>query len=149
MLPDLALPIATGGVPQLSSSSVHSSAVGFRWRLRRGDDRRMTKYQAIRVLANPNVCTIQGFSRTSPNKGSSSKEVIMVDPLEAKRLAAKQMERVQAKEKLKKQRRIEAINGAWAMIGLTAGLVIEGHTGKNIVAQLSGYWDAFIGFFFR
>ncbi|XP_051126952.1 uncharacterized protein LOC127248579 isoform X4 [Andrographis paniculata] len=110
------------------------------WRLRRGDDRRMTKYQAIRVLANPN---------TSPNKGSSSKEVIMVDPLEAKRLAAKQMERVQAKEKLKKQRRIEAINGAWAMIGLTAGLVIEGHTGKNIVAQLSGYWDAFIGFFFR
>ncbi|XP_051126951.1 uncharacterized protein LOC127248579 isoform X3 [Andrographis paniculata] len=140
MLPDLALPIATGGVPQLSSSSVHSSAVGFRWRLRRGDDRRMTKYQAIRVLANPN---------TSPNKGSSSKEVIMVDPLEAKRLAAKQMERVQAKEKLKKQRRIEAINGAWAMIGLTAGLVIEGHTGKNIVAQLSGYWDAFIGFFFR
>lgn len=37
---------------------------------------------------------------------------------------------------LQKRREIEAINGAWAMIGLTAGLVIEGHTGNSIVAQV-------------
>ncbi|KAK6151505.1 hypothetical protein DH2020_014140 [Rehmannia glutinosa] len=48
-----------------------------------------------------------------------------------------------------RQRQIEAINGAWAMIGITAGLVIEGHTGNSIPAQLAGYWDAFIGFFVR
>lgn len=35
-----------------------------------------------------------------------------------------------------RQRQIEAINGAWAMIGLTAGLVIEGGTGKSIPDQV-------------
>lgn len=109
----------------------------------------------------------------------------MVDPLEAKKLAAKEMERIKAKERIKvsgcciiplhvlgikyleksaanhfhntsatslqhlnmlqplllkcclqRQREIEAVNGAWAMIGLTAGLVIEGHTGHSIPAQV-------------
>nr|GMD79028.1 Chloroa_b-bind domain-containing protein [Ipomoea batatas] len=60
----------------------------------------------------------------------------MVDPLEAKRLAAKQMEAIKAKQRFKRTREIEAINGAWAMIGLTAGLVIEGHTGKSIIDQV-------------
>ncbi|KAF8389317.1 hypothetical protein HHK36_026011 [Tetracentron sinense] len=85
----------------------------------------------------------------SPGKGSSNKEVIMVDPLEAKRLAAKQMKEIQAKAKLKRQRRIEAINGAWAMIGLTTGLVIEGNTGNSILTQLAGYWGAISNFFVR
>ncbi|KAH7861543.1 hypothetical protein Vadar_027529 [Vaccinium darrowii] len=85
----------------------------------------------------------------SPSKGSSKKEVIMVDPLEAKRLAAKQMEVIKAKEKLKRRRQIEAINGAWAMIGLTAGLVIEGQTGNSILSQLVGYWEAIVHFFVR
>ncbi|KAJ0091272.1 hypothetical protein Patl1_14399 [Pistacia atlantica] len=71
----------------------------------------------------------------------------MVDPLEAKQLAAKQMEQIKAKEKFKRRRQIEAINGAWAMIGLTAGLVIEGHTGKNFLAQLAGYLSAIVSFF--
>ncbi|XP_031386903.1 uncharacterized protein LOC116200234 isoform X4 [Punica granatum] len=99
-----------------------------------------TKGQAFRVLANPNV---------SSGKGDSIKEVIMVDPLEAKRLAAKQMQQIQAKENFNRKRQIEAINGAWAMIGLTAGLVIEGQTGKSMLGQLVGYWDAVVGFFFR
>ncbi|KAK3006988.1 hypothetical protein RJ639_017096 [Escallonia herrerae] len=34
-----------------------------------------------------------------------------------------------------RRRRIEAINGAWAMTGLTAGLVIEGQTGNSIPSQ--------------
>lgn len=38
---------------------------------------------------------------------------------------------------MQRRRRIEAINGAWAMIGLTAGLVIEGETGKSILSQVS------------
>ncbi|XP_057464164.1 uncharacterized protein LOC130753963 isoform X4 [Actinidia eriantha] len=74
--------------------------------------------------------------KVSPRKVSSRKEVIMVDPLEAKRLAVKQMEEIKAKEKLKRRRQIEAINGAWAMIGLTAGLVVEGQTGNSILAQV-------------
>lgn len=73
----------------------------------------------------------------------------MVDPLEAKRLAAKQMEAIKAKQRFKRTREIEAINGAWAMIGLTAGLVIEGHTGKSIIDQLAGYLAAVVGFFIR
>ncbi|KAL6973691.1 hypothetical protein U1Q18_027878 [Sarracenia purpurea var. burkii] len=152
---------------------------------------RRTKGQAFRVLANPNV---------SPRRGDSKKEVIMVDPLEAKRLAAKQMEEIKAKEKLEvvstkakwfldsgcsrhmtgnasffsslktkdrgqvtfgdnkkgkvigignRRRQIEAINGAWAMIGLATGLVIEGHTGNSILSQLAGYWVAIVHLFVR
>ncbi|XP_022755372.1 uncharacterized protein LOC111303399 isoform X2 [Durio zibethinus] len=97
-----------------------------------------TKGHAFRILANPNV---------SSGKGDPGNEVIMVDPLEAKRLAAKQMEQIKAKQKFKRRRQIEAINGAWAMIGLTAGLVIEGHTGKGILAQLAGYLSAIIHVF--
>lgn len=73
----------------------------------------------------------------------------MVDPLEAKRLAAKQMQQIKAREKFKRRRQIEAINGAWAMIGLTAGLVIEGHTGKPILTQLADYWSAIVHFLLR
>lgn len=39
--------------------------------------------------------------QVSSKKRDSSNEVIMVDPLEAKRLAAKQMEEIKAKEKYK------------------------------------------------
>ncbi|KAF3457780.1 hypothetical protein FNV43_RR02439 [Rhamnella rubrinervis] len=37
---------------------------------------------------------------------------------------------------VKRQCQIEAINGAWAIIGLTTGLVIESQTGKGILAQV-------------
>jgi len=80
-------------------------------------------------------------------KRSSGENVVMVDPLEAKRLAAKQMQEIRAKEKLKKQRQAEAINGALAMIGLTVGLVVEGRTGKGILGQLAGYLAAISGLF--
>ncbi|GAV71228.1 Chloroa_b-bind domain-containing protein [Cephalotus follicularis] len=96
-----------------------------------------TKSQAFQTFANPNM---------SPGEGDSSKKVIMVDPLEAKRLAAKQMQEIQAKKKFKRRRQIEAINGAWAMIGLTVAFVIEGHTGKSILDQLAGYWSAIFNF---
>ncbi|KAF3619998.1 putative RING-H2 finger protein ATL56-like [Capsicum annuum] len=99
---------------------------------------RRTRSRAIRVLANPNAS--RGEERTK-------KVVIMVDPLEAKRLAAKQMEEIKAKERFQRRRQIEAINGAWAMIGLTVGLVIEGHTGLSIPSQLASYVAAVIGFF--
>ncbi|KAH0654837.1 hypothetical protein KY285_029719 [Solanum tuberosum] len=97
-----------------------------------------TRSQAIRVLANPNA---------SPGRERKRKEVIMVDPLEAKRLAAKQMEEIKAKERYQRRRQIEAINGAWAMIGLTVGLIIEGHTGLSIPSQLESYVSAVVGIF--
>jgi hypothetical protein len=37
---------------------------------------------------------------------------------------------------VQRQRAVEAVNGGWAVIGLTAGLVIEGYTGKNILYQV-------------
>ncbi|XP_031097862.1 uncharacterized protein LOC116001998 [Ipomoea triloba] len=126
-----------------SSFHFHSSAVikhGFGSRQQTRFALQRTKSSAVRLLANPNE---------SPGKARAKKEVVMVDPLEAKRLAAKQMEAIKAKQRFKRTREIEAINGAWAMIGLTAGLVIEGHTGKSIIDQLAGYLAAVVGFFIR
>ncbi|KAI4980465.1 uncharacterized protein LOC123402142 [Hordeum vulgare subsp. vulgare] len=80
-------------------------------------------------------------------KGSSGQKVIMVDPLEAKRLAVKQMQEIRARDKLKKRRQAEAINGALAVIGLTAALVLEGRTGKGILGQLAGYLAALSSLF--
>ncbi|XP_015879487.3 uncharacterized protein LOC107415642 [Ziziphus jujuba] len=141
------LPI-NGGYPLSTHCSFipthRPSSTISQWGWRRYEDANIVVYRtrsrAFQVLANPNV---------SPNKGDFNRKVIMVDPLEAKRLAAKQMEQIKAKEKFKRQRQIEAINGAWAMIGLTAGLVIEGHTGKGILAQLAGYWSIIVNFFVR
>ena len=45
---------------------------------------------------------------------------------------------------LQRRREIEAINGAWAMIGLTAGLVIEGQTGKSILTQVYLFFSVFV-----
>ncbi|KAK3154598.1 hypothetical protein QOZ80_2BG0192710 [Eleusine coracana subsp. coracana] len=80
-------------------------------------------------------------------KRSSGDSVVMVDPLEAKRLAARQMQEIRARETLKKRRQAEAINGALAMIGLTAGLIVEGQTGKGILGQLAGYLAAISSLF--
>ncbi|XP_050371817.1 uncharacterized protein LOC126789804 [Argentina anserina] len=111
----------------------------FKWGLRKYQGGNIVAYgtngHALQMLPNPNASS----------KGNN--EVIMVDPSEAKRLAAKQMEQIKAKENFKRKRKIEAINGAWAMIGLTAGLVIEGQTGKSILVQLSDYWSAIVDFF--
>ncbi|RWR91343.1 Early light-induced, chloroplastic [Cinnamomum micranthum f. kanehirae] len=124
--------------------SYPSSAFTPRGRLQRKQDTstvvQATSSHTLRMLANANA---------SPGKRNRKAEVVMVDPLEAKRLAAKQMQEIRAKEKLKRQRQIEAINGAWAMIGLTAGLVIEGQTGNGILTQVFGYLKAIIGVFWR
>ncbi|KAL6899610.1 hypothetical protein ACP4OV_006268 [Aristida adscensionis] len=90
---------------------------------------------------------IFGVSSAPAGKRSSGDKVVMVDPLEAKRLAAKQMQEIRAREKLKKRQQAEAINGALAMIGLTAGLVVEGQTGKGILGQLAGYLAALSSLF--
>nr|GEX19313.1 chlorophyll a-b binding protein [Tanacetum cinerariifolium] len=126
-----------------SFSNNGHSVTPIRWGLRREFDSglgiRRTSGKAIPV-ANPNVTIASGKAK---------KEVIMVDPAEAKRLAAKQMETIKKKQTFKRRRQIEAINGAWAMLGLTAGLVIEGQTGNGILAQLTGYWAAVTSFFGR
>ncbi|XP_019442186.1 PREDICTED: uncharacterized protein LOC109346826 isoform X2 [Lupinus angustifolius] len=126
----------------LLSFNVHHRSPPWGWR--RDSDAiivaNRTRGQAFQVLANPNV---------SSGKQGSKNDVIMVDPVEAKRLAAKQMERIKAKEKLERRRQIEAINGAWAMIGLTAGLVIEAQTGKSISVQLQDYFYTVVNFFVR
>ncbi|XP_010536941.1 PREDICTED: uncharacterized protein LOC104811817 [Tarenaya hassleriana] len=137
-----------GAGPLLLSSNLHArflapSSSSRVWGQRRPQDPSLMAgisraQPSFLVLANSNV---------TPRKGGSSKEVIMVDPLEAKRLAAKQMEEIRAREKLKRRRQIEAINGAWAMIGLTAGIVMEGQTGNGILAQLASYWSAFCHLF--
>ncbi|KMZ62845.1 hypothetical protein ZOSMA_43G00260 [Zostera marina] len=83
----------------------------------------------------------------SKRKQINNNGVLMVNPLEAKQMAVKQMQEIQAKERSNKLRRIEAINGAWAVIGLMVGLVIESRTGNSIPQQLTGYWMTVTGFF--
>ncbi|CAN6449620.1 unnamed protein product [Victoria cruziana] len=103
-----------------------------------------TKNYACSVARGPSSRSFRVFaeSTVSSGKRTPGDKVVMVDPLEAKRLAAEQMEMLKTKEKFKRQRQIEAINGAWAVIGLTAAVVIEGQTGDGILAQLAGYWMA-------
>ncbi|XP_024535243.1 uncharacterized protein LOC9637678 isoform X1 [Selaginella moellendorffii] len=79
-----------------------------------------------------------GSNPARPSSGNS-RIVTMLDPLEAKRLAAVEMERIKFRAKLKRRREIEAINGGWAMLGLTSGIIIESHTGKSIPDQVIGY----------
>lgn len=38
---------------------------------------------------------------------------------------------------MQKKKRIEAINGGWAVLGLTIGIIVEGYTGKGILSQVS------------
>eukprot|EP00249_Psilotum_nudum_P013605 c24419_g1_i1 orf=500-982(-) len=77
---------------------------------------------------------------------SGPKLVVMVDPLEAKRLAAEQMKQLQEQAKFKRRCKIEAINGGWAMFGLCIGIMIEGYTGKGIILQVAGYLDSLVRF---
>ena len=37
---------------------------------------------------------------------------------------------------VQKQREVEAINGAFAALGLTAGVIVEGASGKGILEQV-------------
>ncbi|KAL0659901.1 hypothetical protein Bca4012_080486 [Brassica carinata] len=134
--------------PQVSSSNLRGSftipltpsSSSLLKGLRRHQDATRSRGGAVRVLANPNASP-------PPGKVKAKKEVIMVDPLEAKRLAAKQMEEIKGRERQQRRREIEAINGAWAIIGLTIGLIIEAQTGKGILAQLVGYWSSLLHLF--
>ncbi|KAJ0575714.1 putative chlorophyll A-B binding protein [Helianthus annuus] len=152
------LSTANGGLllQQSSFSNNRHSATAIRWGVKRGigSGNNRTKSQ----VANANVCITKAPSLIYISRlnmlvtiasGKGKKEVIMVDPAEAKRLAAKQMENIKRKQTFKRRRQIEAINGAWAMLGLTAGLVIEGQTGNGILAQLAGYWAAVVNIFVR
>ncbi|KAG6495919.1 uncharacterized protein LOC121992574 [Zingiber officinale] len=138
----LSLPIS-GGPP--FTSYVSSASRASRSRILQ------SRQQANMVLWISKKQRLLAFvnANTSQGKGSFDDPVIMVDPVEAKRLAAKQMQEIKAKEKLKRRRQAEAINGTLAMIGLTAGLVIEGQTGKGLLGQLAGYLAAFISLFIQ
>ncbi|CAH2077791.1 unnamed protein product, partial [Thlaspi arvense] len=139
-----------GGDPQISSSNgrfaIPSSLSSYYLikGLRRHQDAKLVGSRArggaVRVLANPSASP-------TPGKVKAKKVVIMVDPLEAKRLVGKEMEEIKGRGKQQRRREIEAINGAWAIIGLLIGLVIEAQTGKGIVAQLAGYWSAVVHLF--
>ncbi|CAK9868253.1 unnamed protein product [Sphagnum jensenii] len=98
------------------------------------------KHVAVRALVETNS---NGSFRRSRKQ---TKEVIMVDPLEAKRLAAEEWKLLQVRAALQRQQQIEAINGGWAVLGLTAAIVIEGYTGKGILEQVAGYLDSIADF---
>ena len=55
----------------------------------------------ISTFSNGGMVFLLSLVQASPRKGRSNNEVIMVDPLEAKRLAAKQMQQIKAREKFK------------------------------------------------
>ncbi|KAF8677831.1 hypothetical protein HU200_046421 [Digitaria exilis] len=130
---------SSGSSRFLAAQHVSSAPSLFRWTIQYKQSGH-TLYRRSHMLAFASADVPQV-------KRSSGENVVMVDPLEAKRLAAKQMQEIRAKEKLKRRRQAEAINGALAMIGLTAGLVVEGQTGKGILGQLAGYLAAISSLF--
>ncbi|TVU29293.1 hypothetical protein EJB05_20877 [Eragrostis curvula] len=133
---------ASIAAPASCSSSSRFLSVGhpssvpsvFRWTIQE-------KQSGHTLYRRSHVQSFVAFASADAPQGkrSSGQNVVMVDPLEAKRLAAKQMQEIRAREKFKRSRQAEAINGALAMIGLTAGLIVEGQTGKGILGQLAGY----------
>eukprot|EP00850_Spirogloea_muscicola_P023932 SM000409S15233 [mRNA] locus=s409:17601:18322:+ [translate_table: standard] len=46
------------------------------------------------------------------------------------------MRRRQRNAAFQRLREIEAVNGGWAMLGLTSGIVVEGVAGQGILAQV-------------
>ena len=133
---------ASSSSPFLSTGHVSSAPSTSRWTVQ-------YKQPGHTFYRRTHVQSFLAFASTDASEGkrSSGDNVVMVDPLEAKRLAAQQMQQIQAREKLKRRRRAESINGALAMIGLTVGLVLEGQTGKGILAQLAGYPTALSSLF--
>ncbi|GJP72001.1 hypothetical protein CLOP_g2778 [Closterium sp. NIES-67] len=74
-----------------------------------------------------------------------AKQVVLVDPVEAKRLAQEDLKRRAKAASKQKWREIEAINGAWAVIGIFAALVGEGFTQTGILGQLAIYLELVAG----
>ncbi|KAJ7571181.1 hypothetical protein O6H91_01G153400 [Diphasiastrum complanatum] len=108
-----------------------------------GSERHKILRTGSRHFVSRSSHALQVLCRTKdqPNASNSRSNVInMVDPLEAKRLAAEQAKVLQALAKFQRQKEIEATNGGWAMVGLTSGLFIEAYTGKNIVSQVLDYF---------
>ncbi|CAK9864481.1 unnamed protein product [Sphagnum jensenii] len=101
------------------------------------------KHVAVHAVAETDL---NGTFRGSRKQ---TKEVIMVDPLEAKRLAAEEWKLLQARAALQRQQQIEAINGGWAVLGLTIAIIIEGYTGNSIPEQVAGYLDSIADFLAR
>ncbi|KAH8933326.1 hypothetical protein BDL97_18G024800 [Sphagnum fallax] len=128
----------------LGSSSSSSSSIGRAFQVselrRQCKPLKRFKHVAVRALVETNS---NGSFRRSRKQ---TKEVIMVDPLEAKRLAAEEWKLLQARAALQRQQQIEAINGGWAVLGLTAAIVIEGYTVKGILEQVAGYLDSIADF---
>eukprot|EP00271_Cylindrocystis_brebissonii_P020363 TRINITY_DN6706_c0_g1_i1.p1 TRINITY_DN6706_c0_g1~~TRINITY_DN6706_c0_g1_i1.p1 ORF type:complete len:180 (-),score=22.05 TRINITY_DN6706_c0_g1_i1:609-1148(-) len=75
------------------------------------------------------------------------KEVVLVDPLVAKRIAEEDFVRRQKDAAKQRQREVEAINGGWAAVGLVGGFVVESITGQGILAQVASYLDGVATFF--
>ncbi|WOL08601.1 hypothetical protein Cni_G17354 [Canna indica] len=136
----ISLPASGGPAPPTYALSVRGASLSHSFQSRQPASTVLWINNRQKLLAFAN-------SNASQGKRSSGDEIIMVDPIEAKRLAAKQMQEIRAKEKLKRRRQAEAINGTLAMIGFTAGLVLEGQTGKGILGQLAGYWGAITSIF--
>ncbi|XP_073104573.1 uncharacterized protein [Elaeis guineensis] len=100
---------ASAGPPVSSTASASSSVLPIKslssssrtilsWSLQ-------NRYLANTIIQRSDRQAVLAFANANARqrKGSSSNEVMMVDPLEAKRLAAKQMQQIRAKEKLKFQ----------------------------------------------
>ncbi|KAL3698261.1 hypothetical protein R1sor_012337 [Riccia sorocarpa] len=140
---------SSGASTSASSRNVSSSSsYGEHWRFREDVlgvqlPRRGSRHQKQQTRA---IADGPGSIPIRVTKVKETKAVVMIDPIEAKRLASIEMEAFRAKQKLKKQRRIEAINGGFAVLGLTTGLILEGYTGKGILDQIAGYLDGLANF---
>eukprot|EP00897_Mesotaenium_endlicherianum_P004550 jgi/Mesen1/4122/ME000218S03239 len=93
--------------------------------------------------SGPNLVqsTAPGGGAGAARKKAEVRQVALVDPLIAKKMAEDDVKRRKVAAGRQRLREIEAINGGWAAVGLCAGIVREGLTGQGIILQIAGYLD--------
>lgn len=74
-----------------------------------------------------------------PSGSRPPREIRLVDPSTAKVMADEDMVRRKQAAWVQRLRNIEAINGAWAVLGITAALIGEGLTGEGPLGQIAIY----------
>lgn len=103
----------------------------------------LTGPRGRRQLLSPQAVSTSGDPAASAGgrKRGPTKNITLVDPLVAKRLALDELKEIRAKEQKKRWREVEAVNGAWAILGLTSALIGEGVFGTGILGQVSNYLE--------
>ncbi|AQK53517.1 hypothetical protein ZEAMMB73_Zm00001d051053 [Zea mays] len=95
------------------------------------------------MACSTGLCFLASIPPLSASCSSGSSCFLMIKRVSS----APSLSRHHKAKEAQRRRQAEAINGALAVIGLTAGLLVEAQTGKDILGQLAGYLTAISSLF--